>query len=508
MQKKLARRAAALMLALAAPAIVATQAAAQAHDQFYWLSEMNKASAVMVVEQKIVPPALGGRIAASVAQAIADGDKPGAARSGDYLKVEQDLIKAGGPDVTRLHSGRSRQDINATMARLALRESLLDAFDKLAGARAVLLAMAGRYPNAIMPAYTWGVQAQPVSFGHYILAYGEALDRTAERLRQAYARLNQSPLGGAALGTSSFPVNRPRLAELLGFDGVVENSLDATQIAHIDMGAELVGVASAGALTVGTMLADITAQYSQTQPWLLLAEGDMTGGSSIMPQKRNPTGIVFLRTQASTLLGHAQTFLIVAHNLQAGMSDYKPFIGTKQGEQPDNVVRELAGLFGGFSALLKTLVFNEQRALAEVNNDYSTTTELADTLQRVADVPFRVGHHFASDLVTFGRSRNLKPAEIPYDDAKRIYIEAAKLFRLDNAQLPLTEAQFRTSLTAENMVNASQGLGGPQPAEVVRMLADGKTRLAADRDWLAGTNGKLQAASRKLDDAFARLRTN
>jgi argininosuccinate lyase len=496
---------AAAMLALAA---FAGDAAAQTHDQFYWLSEMNKASAVMVVEQKIVPPVLGSKIAASVEQTIADGSKPGAARSGDYLQVERDLIKAGGPDVTRLHSGRSRQDINATMARLALREDFLTAFDKLAAARAVLLTMAERSPNAIMPAYTWGVQAQPITFGHYILAYVEALDRTAERMRQAYARLNQSPLGGAALGTSSFPVNRPRLAELLGFNGVLENSLDATQISAIDMGAELVGVASAGALTVGTMLADITAQYSQTQPWLLLAEGDMTGGSSIMPQKRNPTGIVFLRTQASTLLGHAQTFLIVAHNLQAGMSDYKPFIRAKQGDQPDNVVRELADLFTGFGALMKTLVFNAPRALAEVNNDYSTTTELADTLQRVADVPFRVGHHFASDLVTYGRSHNLKPAEIPYDEAKRIYTEAAKLFNLDNAQLPLSEAQFRTSLTAENMVNASQGIGGPQPAEVARMLAEGKKRLAADRDWLAATSGKLQTASRNLDQAFARLRTN
>jgi argininosuccinate lyase len=481
-------------------------AAEQKHDPFYWLSEMNKASAVMVVEQGIVPKRLGAKIADAVAQVIADGDKPGAARSGNYLIVERDLIKAGGPDVTRLHSGRSRQDIGATSQRLAMRDDLLAALTKLNDARATLLAMAERHPDAIIPAYTWGVQAQPITFGHYMLAYAAALTRTAERGRQAYVRLNLSPLGAAALGTSSFPVNRPRLAELLGFDGVVENSLDANQISPIDTGEEAVSLASATALTITTLVADITQQYAQSQPWLLLAEGEMTGTSSIMPQKRNPSGLVFLRAQASTVLGHAQTFLLVAHNVAAGMSDYKPFISPLQGDQPNNVMRELADLLDNFNKLMKTLVFNEKRALAEVEGDYSTTTELADTLQRVAEVPFRVGHHFASELVNYGRGNNLKPSEIPYEEAQKIYAEAAKAFNLTDAKLPLSEAQFRTSLTAQNMVAASRGLGGPQPAEVVRMLASEKMKLAQDGGWLDAARGNLTDASRKLDAAFAQLR--
>jgi len=479
-------------------AVCPTNADAQRRDEFYWLSEMNKASAVMVVEQQIVPKSLGAQIAKAVSQVIADQAKPGAARSRDYLQVEQLLIAVGGPDVTRIHSGRSRQDIGSTSRRLFLRDDLLAAFYSLNNARDVLIGMAAEHPNAIVPAYTWGVQAQPVSFGHYMLAYAESLTRNAERLRQAWVRLNMSPLGAAALGTSSFPVNRPRLAELLGFDGVVENSLDANQISPIDTGAELAGVAAAGALTINTMLADITAQYAQTKPWLMLAEGDLTGISSIMPQKRNPTGMVGLRTQASKVIGEAQTFMILAHNVAAGMGDYK-------GDQPDIVLRDAARMFESFAALMKTFVFDEARALAEVNADYSTTTELADTLQRVADVPFRVGHHFASDLVNYGRSNNLKPAEIPYREAQRIYTEVAKLFRMDNAQLPLDEAQFRRSLTAENMVQTSQGLGGPQPAEVARMIAAEKARLAADREWLGATQAKLANASKKLDEAFAQL---
>src|SRR5262249_19142960 len=252
-------------------------------------------------------------------------------------------------------------------------------------------------------------------------------------------------------------------------------------------------------------IADVTQQYAQTKPWLLLAEGALTGTSSIMPQKRNPSGLVFLRAQASIVIGHAQTFLLTAHNVSAGMSDYKPFISPKQGNQPNNVMRELADLFDGFAALLQTLVFNEQRALVEVNADYSTTTELADTLQREADIPFRVGHHFASELVNFGRSGGLKPAEIPYADAQRIYAEVAGQLGLGNPRLPLSEASFRRALTAENMVTASRGLGGPQPAEVARMLAGHDARLKADGDWLAATRGKLQGASRRLEAAFAAL---
>jgi argininosuccinate lyase len=480
-------------------------AAAQQRDPFYWLGEINKASAVMVVERGIVPKELGSRIADAVRQVIATGDRAGAVRSGNYLVIEDALIKIGGPDVTRLHSGRSRQDIGATIQRLAMRDDLLDAFDRLNAVRVALLGLAQKYPNAIIPAYTWGVQAQPITLGHYLTAYLSAFARDAERVREAYPRINLSPLGAAALGTSSFPVDRPRLAGLLGFDGAVENSLDANQISPLDTGAEAVGIASTSALTIGTFIADVTQQYAESKPWFLLTEGELTGTSSIMPQKRNPSGLVFLRAQASTVIGHAQTFLLVAHNVAAGMSDYKPFINPKQGNQPNNVVRELVDLLDGFRSLVGTLAFDEERALAEVNADYSTTTELADTLQREADVPFRVGHHFASELVNFGRALDLKPSEIPYSEAQRVYAEAATTFKLANTNLPLSEPTFRRALTPENMVNASQGLGGPQPAEVDRMIAGQATRLQADCGWLDDQRRKLQDASGALDAAFTAL---
>jgi argininosuccinate lyase len=481
-------------------ALAAAPIWAQPRDEFYWLSEINKTSAVMLAEQGIVPKDVAARIAAAIAMVTSEADRPGAARPGDYLELERLLITVGGPEVTRVHSGRSRQDIKGTVRRLFMREDLLSAFEGLIGARDSLLTAAEAHRDAIVPAYTYGVQAQPTSFGHYMAAYAEALGRTAERYRESWHRVNQSSLGSAALGTSSFPVSRPRLAELLGFEGNVTNSLDANQIAPLDTGVEVVSIATMSALTIGMLAADITAQYTHVKPWFTFSGGEVTGTSSIMPQKRNPTGLVDLRQQTSTIVGQAMTYTVQSHNVTQGMEDYKM-------DTPGQVLKASARMCAALVGLMNAFTFDEARALDEINAEYSTTTELADTLQRVADVPFRVGHHFASELVNYGRGHQLRPAQIPYQEARRIYAESARLFQQSAAALPLSETQFRRSLTPENMIQAAQGLGGPQSREVARMLDDERSRLAADREWLAGRRIHLQQAEAMRQTAFDALKT-
>jgi argininosuccinate lyase len=408
------------------------------------------------------------------------------------------MVRIAGPDITRLHSGRSRQDLGQTTTRLNLREAVLTTFGQFIDARESLLALAEKNPNAILPFYTHGVAAQPTTLGHYLGGYLQAMTRSSDRYKEAWARLNQSPLGGAAGGTSSFPVDRARLAELLGFDGVIENSFDSGQISNQDNGAEWALLAASGALTVSMLAADLTQQYADPHPWFLLEEGEETGISSIMPQKRNPSGLERLHLTTSTIIGEATTYLFQANNIPSGMNDYKSGM-------PLQATRSLGNMYGAFSRLMKAFNFNPDRALEEVNNDYSMTTELADILQRDHEVPFRVGHHFASDIVTYGRSKRLKPAEIPYAEAQKLFTEAWKTFGKDNERLPLTEPQFRRALTGENMVESAKPLGGPQRAEVARMLAKEKARMRADREWIAATRAKLDDAAKKRDAGIAAL---
>jgi argininosuccinate lyase len=167
----------------------------------------------------------------------------------------------------------------------------------------------------------------------------------------------------------------------------------------------------------------------------------------------------------------------------------------------DDTIRMLDQL----AMVLDSVVINAKQGLAEVNDDYSTTTELADVLQRQCDVPFRIGHHFASELVTYGREHHLRSAELPYDEAQRIYTRSATTFGLNNATLPLDEASFRRALTPENMINSARVVGGPQPAEVTRMLKEEQASIDYDRQWSLAKRQKLAAAQSSLDSAFNAL---
>ena len=467
------------------------------HDAFHWIGEMNKASAVMLLEQGVIDAKLAGAIATAVARVIADGAAPGADRPGNYMVVERLLVKAGGADVTRVHSGRSRQDMLATTHRLFIRDQFLDTFDSLTRLRQSLLSLAQRHPNDLVPAYTHNVQAQPTTFGHYLLAFCAAHERTAARMREAWARINLCPLGAGALGTSSFDINRPRLAQLLGFDSVLENSLDANHVAPCDMSVELAGIVASGALTGEALVNDILGQYRQSTPWITLREGGLTGSSTIMPQKRNPIVLVAARHLASNVLGQAQACLFVAHNIGTGLLEHR-------GNEALVALQSMARFLDMLGAAARSLNLDVARARAEIDADYSTTTELADILQRDAGVPFRAGHHFASELVNYGRSNGLKPLQIPYAEAVRIYAESGEGGA--HASLPLGEARFREALSADNMVRSSRGLGGPQPGEVERMLSRQLGQLQADRNWLDGRRGQIAGGSEALEAAFSRLR--
>jgi len=456
-----------------------------------WLDEINKASIVMLAETGIVPKDVAKRIAKGIAQVI-ENEKNGEKRtSADYLDYEPRLIAVAGQEASRLHTGRSRQDLASTIARMNLRDGLLHTIGALIADREKLLQRAEEHIETIIPAYTHGVQAQPTTFAHYLLAFESALARATERLQEAYKRVNKCPLGTAALATSSFPLDRNHLAELLGFDGLVENAYDANHLAPIDSALDVANAWAMTAVQTGMFAQDLHTQYAEPTPWFMLGSGELTGTSSIMPQKRNPAALEQLRAQSSILLSEMQTMTFVAHNNRSGMFDYRMY-------DPVPYARALT-VFKLFGSVIDAVVVNKARALEEVNADYSTTTEIADALLQKAEVPFRTGHHFASKLTDYGRGKGLKIHEIPYREAQRIYEEQAK------DKLPLTEAEFREVISAEYMVFGRKGLGGPQPAEVKRMLADARIKTGADSAALSKQAGALAHTATKLAQAFAPL---
>ncbi|MPZ42696.1 MAG: hypothetical protein GEV05_04675 [Betaproteobacteria bacterium] len=374
-----------------------------------FLDEINQASVVMLCETGIVPRELGSRIARGIAQVMAN--EPRAQRSADYLDYEPQLIAVAGPEASRLHSGGSRQDIASTIARMNLRDGLLQECEALIDVRRKLVALAENHKETIIPAYTHGVQAQPTTFAHYLLAFASALARQTERMREAYARINCNPLGAAVLATSSFPLDRKRLAELLGFDGLLENAYDANHLAPIDAFLDLAG-------------------------------------------------------------------------------DYRSY-------DPVPCTRPLQVL-KLFAEVVDGIVVDKDRALEEVHADYSTTTttEIADALLQRAQVPFRVGHHFASLLTDYGRSHRLRLSDIPFCEVQRIYRDETK------QPLPLSESEFGQVISAYYMVSGRRGVGGPQLAEIDRMLADESARAANDRAWHDEKLRRLADALCELEQRF------
>ena len=278
---------------------------------------------------------------------------------------------------------------------------------------------------------------------------------------------------------------------LLGFDGLLENAYDANHLAPVDSALDVASALAIAAVQIGQFAQDMHTQYADPAPWFLLAEGGLTGVSSIMPQKRNPAALEQLRAQSSILLGEMHTVFLISHNNRTGMFDYRMY-------DPVPCARALQ-VFKILQQVMGGLVVNKERALAEVKADYSTTTEIADALMQKADVPFRIGHHFASKLTDYGRGNKLRLHDIPYAEAARIYQEQTQ------QPLPLSETAFREIISAEYMVFGRKGIGGPQLAEVHRMLAEERAIVAADLAWLNNSKDHLARADATLEQAFTAL---
>ncbi|MBK4738955.1 argininosuccinate lyase [Noviherbaspirillum pedocola] len=489
------------LLLLASSAQAADVGAAKTganHDAFYWLGEINKASTVINADEGLLDRALAPRIASGISKVLADGNQPGGKRPSLVITFEPLLIAVAGEEATLIHAGRSSQDMLSTVRAAMLREALLNLAAQLDKTSSAVVMQARRQRDTIVPNYTNGVAAQPNSYGHYLLGIAAGLDRDAERIREAYARLDRSPMGTTVLNGSSWPLDRKRMAGYLGFGAIVDNAYDAAQISAVDAPVEAASIVTSIALHAGGFIEDVMTQYAQPRPWILLQEGGgNTYVSSAMPQKRNPGLLNLTREHASDALTLAMGPAIRAHNLPPGMHD------AKDEKTNGQMVAAAIDVLQRWERIMSALVIDPQRALDELDSDWTASQELADELMRNNGIPFRVGHHFASKIVDYAKAHDIRPSAFPYGEAKRIYAESREGF--GPAELPMTEAQFRAALDPVAIVKHRATVGGPQPAEMERMLKAADARLAQQRAWIAERRGAIDAALARLDHDFDRL---
>jgi argininosuccinate lyase len=487
-------------LLLSMPAFRAAAQSAPKRDEFFWLGEINKASAVINTDEGLLDRAMAPRIAAGLRTVLQAGDKPGGKRPTSVITFEPLLIDAAGVEATLLHAGRSSQDMLATVRAAMIREDLLTLAEQLRKTTATMVNLAEAHAATIVPNYTNGVAAQPNSYGHYLLGFVAGLQRDAERLRQFYARLDRSPMGTTVLNGTSWPLNRDRMATYLGFAALVDNAYDAAQITATEMPVELGTVTTAIALHAGSYIQDVMVQYAQPRPWILLQEGGgNTYVSSAMPQKRNPGLLNDVRGQASNVVTLGIGRAISAHNIPPGMTDAKSV--TDNGAVVSGAVKVLAG----WDRILGALVINPDRALEELNSDWTASQEIADALMRRYKLPFRVGHHFASEVVDYAKAHDIRPSDFPYAEAQRIYAATLAEMKVDGGPLPMSEAEFRAALDPAAIVRDRATSGGPQPAEMVRMVAAAKQSLAEQDEWIKARRQRIDGGLARLDGDFARL---
>ncbi|KAA5607506.1 argininosuccinate lyase [Roseospira marina] len=352
-----------------------------------------------------------------------------------HMNVESRLREIIGPAAGRLHTARSRNDQVATDFKLWTRDAIDDLDGAVAGLQAALIAQAETHADVVMPGFTHLQCAQPVTFGHHMLAYVEMLGRDRGRLRDARARLNECPLGSAALAGTGFPIDRAMTAADLGFDRPTANSLDA--VSDRDFAIELMAAASLCVVHLSRLAEELVIWTSAQFRFVTLSDR-YTTGSSIMPQKRNPDAAELIRAKTGRVVGHLTGLLMVMKGL--------PLAYSKDMQEDKEPVFETVDTLGlclaAMTGMVQDLQVNRDRLAAAAGAGFSTATDIADWLVREHGVPFRDAHHITGAIVKLAEDKGVGLEDLSLADLQAVEPRITDDLRLDAAG----SAAARTSL--------------------------------------------------------------
>ena len=452
------------------------------------LLQVDYAHAVMLAEQKIITKDELKMLLKALRSL--DLNKIRAARYDGtcedlFFYIQREITAhCGDPEVAgKLHTARSRNDIDVTIYRLHLRVVTLKLTRETMNLRRTMLDLAAQHHETLIPAYTHTQPAQPSTLAHFLLAIAENLGRDVKRLQRAFENMNFCPLGACAITTTGFPISRTRTAELLGFTAPTVNSY--ASIASIDYFTELLGATTALLVNVGKFAQEFLLMAMQEFDVIVLSDGYVQT-SSIMPQKRNPVALEHVRAIASKGLGQTLGVFTAVHNTPFGdindsEDDIQPLIY--------NAVRDANRAVSLLANTLKTATFKVETLRKRAGENFITVTELADTIVRRENLSFHIAHKIVARSVKDAIAAN---SEITH----KILQTAAR--EITGDELSLSAEDTTEAMSAENFVNIRTIYGGTAPKETRRALSVEREYEAADEQWFSTRTEFLEKAAGAL----------
>ena len=420
----------------------------------------SKAHAQMLVKTGIITQEDGAAIVQGLDQ-IEDEITAGsfefsAALEDIHMNIETRLADLTGDAARRLHTARSRNDQVATDLRLWVRDAIDQIDGDIKALQSSLLDQAETHAATVMPGYTHLQTAQPVTVGHHLLAYVEMLGRDRGRFADARARMNESPLGAAALAGTSFPIDRKMTAEALGFDRPMRNSMDA--VSDRDFAVEFLFAASLTAIHLSRLAEELVLWSSDRFGFITLSD-EFSTGSSIMPQKRNPDAAELVRAKPGRITGSLITLMTILKGLP--MTYGKDLQEDK--EPVFDAAEHLMIALAATTGMMRDLTFQPDAMREALMHGFATATDLADWMVRVLNLPFRNAHHATGAIVALAEKKACRLDQLSVADMQSV--------------LPEITADVFDVLTVDHSVASRTSLGGTAPENVALAVADARKRF-------------------------------
>jgi len=454
--------------------------------------KVTEAHVVMLLKQKIIPSEAGAKILSALQQIRAKSYSEVAKEEFEDIHeaIEAKVIEIVGEQGGWLHTARSRNDEVATCLRIRLREYLLEMTESLATLLQTLLDRARSEKDTLVPGFTHTQIAQPTTFGHLLLAHFEALARNLTRLLELYGRVNLSPLGSGALTTTGYKIDRRLTAELLGFDGILSNSIDA--VGSRDFILEALA-AYALIATDLSRLCEETILFSSDGYKMVELADEYSSTSSIMPQKKNPDSAEIARAKCARIVG----LLTAAFTLCKGL----PFSYNRDFQELNTILWESCKLtlstLRMVERLVATLKVNRSRMRMLVEQSYATATELADTLVRECGIPFRAAHTIVGMVVREAIEKGIEPSKIDLEMINRC---SKKVL---GRTLTLSQEAVRDALNPSTFIARREVEGGPAPQAIAKALVEKEGWLDSIRASIKEKKLKLRKAQERLSNAVS-----